>query len=194
MAPHQQTAGSGRPLPLEDDTQSAVFPETDAKKYPAWQDQVNLQLVLSYSRPNEVSDMKLKTICAFVLLALVAPVGQADEDLYGVWSPVEYVIGDKVYPLRGLMIFTPNYFVANTTFDLDEDGVLEANANSGSLTVENGTLKLDQWMQLHWREHEPEGHFLRVDVPENIDYTIEGDQLIFHFPSGNRYISKRLQE
>ena len=72
------------------------------------------------------------------------------------------------------------------------------------MTVEDGVIKLMQWMQLHWRPKEgsgnfsnpnnPVGNFLRIDIPEEIHYTIEGDKLIFHFPSGNKYISQRVKE
>ena len=98
---------------------------------------------------------------------------------------------------------TPGYFVSNVTFDIEGDGILEGNANSGPMTVENGVIKLTQWMQLHWRPGKeadfsnpvnPDGNFLRIDIPEDINYTIEGDKLIFHFPSGNKFISIRVQE
>ena len=118
----------------------------------------------------------------------------SDDALYGTWNPIEYNIGGEVTALRGIMIITSDYFVGNTTFDADGDGILEANANSGPITIENGVIKMIQWMQLHWREKEPEGHFLRIDIPEDINYTVEGDRLIFHFPSGNKYISERFQE
>ena len=91
-----------------------------------------------------------------MLYILLVPWGYADEALYGAWSPLEYNIGGESVPLRGIMIITPHYFVGNTTFDADGDGVLEANANSGPITVENGVIKMLQWMQLHWRENEPE--------------------------------------
>ena len=129
-----------------------------------------------------------------MLYILMAPFVYSDDDLYGAWSPLKYNIGGEAVPLRGIMIITPNYFVGNTTFDTDGDGVFEANANSGPITVENGVIKMIQWMQLHWRENDPEEHFLRIDIPEDIVYSVEGDRLIFHFPSGNKYISERVEE
>ena len=125
---------------------------------------------------------------------LMVPSVYSDDDLYGVWSPFEYNLGGEAVSLRGIMIITPNYFVGNTTFDADGDGVIEANANSGPITIENGVIKMIQWMQLHWRENDPEEHYLGIDIPEDIVYTVEGDRLIFHFPSGNKYISERVQK
>ncbi len=138
--------------------------------------------------------MKLNYFCKFTLLFLTMSIAHADDDLYGVWEPIEYNIAGEALPLRGVMIITPGYFVGNTTFDIEGDGVLEANANSGPITVENGVIKLMQWMQLHWRVNDHEGHFLREDIPEEIHYTISEDRLFFHFPSGNTYISQRLSE
>lgn len=135
--------------------------------------------------------MKQKITAVFMLFFILISAAHSDEDLYGTWIPLQYNLGDKVLDLRGIMIITPNYLVANTTFDTDGDGVLEANANSGPIIVENNTIKLNQWMQLHWRQKDLEGNFLRVDIPEDIIYSIEGDRLIFNFPSGNKYISER---
>ena len=117
----------------------------------------------------------------------------ADEQLYGTWRPVTYEIDGKITPLKGLMIITEGYFIGNVTFDKEGDGVLEANANAGPITVGNGTIKIIQWMQLHWRENSPADNFLNEDTTEEIKYTIEDQKLIFHFPTGNRYISERLE-
>lgn len=135
---------------------------------------------------------------------MVSAAANCDENLYGTWEPLEYKMGEDSLPLRGVMVITPGYFVGNTTFDIEGDGVLEANANSGPITVEDGKMHLIQWMQLHWRGLEaapdfsnpenPQGTFLRIDIPEEIVYTIDDDYLIFHFPSGNQYISKRLED
>jgi hypothetical protein len=138
------------------------------------------------------------TFTSFIFgLLIIAPIhGDSDvlhgaSDLYGVWETTEYNIGGTKLPLKGLMIITPDYFIGTTIFDSDGDGKLDANANSGPIAVEDGTIKLLQWMQLHWRSG-GEGHFLKEDVPEDINYTIEENRLIFHFPSGNKYISERL--
>lgn len=136
--------------------------------------------------------MKIRHIAFLMILTSMISSVSADEDIYGVWEPTTYLNAGKELPVRGIMIITPEYFVANTTFDFDEDGVLEANANSGPITVEDGVIKLNQWMQLHWRTNVPDENFLRINVPEDIKYTIEGDRLIFHFVTGNKYISKRV--
>ena len=115
----------------------------------------------------------------------------ADDAVYGVWKTLKYDIGDEAIPLKGLMIIAPGYFIGNTIFDVDGDGKPDANANSGPITIKDGKIKITQWMQLHWRSGK-EGHFLKENIPEDIDYTVEGNRLIFHFPSGNRYISERL--
>ncbi len=126
----------------------------------------------------------------FALLCVCRP-SFADEQLYGVWKTVEYQIGSTILPLEGLMIITPKYFISNTVFDADGDGHPDANANSGPITIEDGKIKLLQWMQLHWRS-DGKGHFLNTGIPEDIVYTVDGCRLIFHFPTGNKYISERL--
>jgi len=131
----------------------------------------------------------------FLLAALMIQqaMAQTDERLYGTWRPVTYEIAGQSTPVNGLMVITKKYFIGNITFDQDGDGVLEANANCGPITVEDGKINIVQWMQLHWRENDPEGNFLREGSPEEINYSIEDDRLVFHFPSGNRYISERLE-
>ncbi|MEJ8567941.1 hypothetical protein [Elongatibacter sediminis] len=135
----------------------------------------------------------LKIKSAMFLCALFAswPLLASDPELYGVWEPIEYVVDGTVTPLRGAMIVTPGYLVANAIYDGDGDGVLEANATSGPITVANNTITYMQWVQLHYRPS-GEGNELHENVEYDINYTIEDDRLIFHFPSGNRYISKRL--
>jgi hypothetical protein len=125
--------------------------------------------------------------------AAIAAADESDERLYGTWRTVEYTLGGRAVPLRGLMIITPRYIVGNTIFDEDGDGTPEANANAGSIEVAGGVIRILQWMQLHWRPNEPQAHFLREDVIEEIPYAIEGGRLIFRFPSGNRYVSERLE-
>lgn len=133
----------------------------------------------------------IKCLYLLCLISFLSNTAYADERVYGVWKTIEYNVGSKVVPLKGLMIIVPGYFIGNTLFESDGDGQLDANANSGPITIENGTIRMLQEMQLHWRSN-GEGHFLKEDIPEDINYTVEGDRLIFHFPSGNKYISERL--
>lgn len=128
-----------------------------------------------------------------VLQACAVTPNESDNPLYGVWETVEYNIVGTPVPLKGIMIITPGWFVGNVTFDADGDGIQDANANSGPIVVEGNVIKLMQWMQLHWRSAGND-HFLKEGVPEDINFTIEGNRLIFHFPSGNRYISERLRD
>lgn len=136
--------------------------------------------------------MKIRYLLTLMILTSVVSSASADEDIYGVWKPTTYLNAGKELPVQGIMIITPEYFVANTTFDFDEDGVPEANANSGPITIEDGVIKLTQWMQLHWRVNSTDENFLRINVPEDIQYTIEDDRLVFHFSTGNKYISERM--
>ena len=138
--------------------------------------------------------MKMSFVVFLLAPLLIQPAkAQTDERLYGTWHPVTYEVAGRPTPVEGLMVITKGYFIGNITFDQDGDGVLEANANCGPISVEDGRIKIVQWMQLHWRENDPEGNFLAEGVPEEVEYTIEDERLVFHFPSGNRYISERLE-
>ena len=123
-----------------------------------------------------------------------------DASIYGVWRPIIYEFGGIEHPIEeGLMVITPNYLIATAIYDLDGDGQSDANANHGPIEfVEPGKLMMDQKMQLHWRTSDNEGHFFKKDIPEEINYTVEGDRLIFHFPddrgASQRWISERVIE
>lgn len=112
--------------------------------------------------------------------------------LQGVWRPSTYVINDENLPLDGVMVITPRYLVANTTFR-SASGDVDANANSGSYYLEDGHIVMNQWMQLHYRPKNQAETFLAEDVIERIRYELRGDTLTFLFPSGNRYILHRLK-
>ncbi len=131
-------------------------------------------------------------IIAVICLA-VQPLRAEPASLHGVWQPVTYVIQGDAYPMTGLMIITPKYFSANTLFKLEQDTGLDANANAGPYYLADGKIVLNQWMQLHWRPDKPGEHFLAQEVVEEIPYKIEDEKLIFFFPSGNMYISERLE-
>ena len=147
----------------------------------------------------------MRTVHAFAMLGLAAtlagctpnPSGRSGADapaneLYGVWAPTTYVLNGKDHALTGIMIITPRYFMGNATYKSSATGV-DANANSGPYYLEDGHIVLNQWMQLHYRTENPSENLLTEGVVEKIRYEVEGDTLTFHFPSGNRYISKRLR-
>lgn len=144
-----------------------------------------------------------------VLLLLVITLTQAcstraeiikDESIQGVWKPIIYEFGGVEYPIEeGLMVITPTYLIATAIYDLDGDGQFDANSNHGPYKfIESGKLVMDQKMQLHWRTSDKEGHFFKRDIPEEINYTIEANRLIFHFPddrgASQRWISERVIE
>lgn len=141
----------------------------------------------------------MKSFVILILAVFLAPSASADQHdaLQGTWKPVSYIVDGVEYPLSGLMIITPGYLSANTLFKLSDESPGDANANAGPYELHGDKIIMNQWMQLHWRpqhEDDPEQHFLAQDVPEEIPYRVEGDRLIFHFPSGNKYISQRLDD
>jgi len=121
-----------------------------------------------------------------------------DETIYGVWKPINYEFGGNDHPIEeGLMVITSDYLIATAIYDLDGDRQSDANANHGPYKfIEPGKIVMDQKMQLHWRTADMEGHFFKKDIPEEINYTVEGNLLIFHFPddrgSRQRWISERI--
>lgn len=132
-----------------------------------------------------------------LLLLTLSGCGQQDNPLYGTWEPKTYIIQGVEYQLSGLMIITPGYMSANTIFKLSEESPGDANANAGPYELEGNTMVLDQWMQLHWRplhQDNVKEHFLTQGVIEEIPFEVKGNQLIFSFPSGNKYISERLED
>jgi hypothetical protein len=118
-----------------------------------------------------------------------------DKRLLGTWKPTSYTINGVKHDMRGLMIITPKYFMANTVFESSPGVWKGANANSGPYTLEGSNIVLTQWMQLHYRgEHveDPKETFLTEGVVEKINYSIENGTLVFNFPSGNHYLSERI--
>lgn len=136
--------------------------------------------------------IKAGFLLGLVLISTVVRAGDHDSRLYGTWRVTTYVIDGKSHPVDGLMIITPDYFMANTIFDLDKDGVPEANANSGPYVIEDNKIVLNQKMQLHWRPKNGAENFLRREIPEEIPYHFQDDKLVFRFPSGNGYLSTRI--
>jgi hypothetical protein len=119
-----------------------------------------------------------------------------DKRLIGTWKPVSYTINGVKHDMRGLMIITPKYFMANTVFESSPGVWKGANANSGPYTLDGPNIVLIQWMQLHYRgEHvsDPKETFLTEGVVEKINYSFENGNLVFNFPSGNHYVSEPIR-
>jgi hypothetical protein len=116
-----------------------------------------------------------------------------DARVLGAWKPVSYTVNGQVHSMRGLMIITPDYFVANTIYQNSAGAWTEANANSGPYSVKNGKIALTQWMQLHYRPSNPKDMLLTEGIVEQIGYTLDNGKLVMHFPSGNSYTSERLR-
>jgi len=138
-------------------------------------------------------------VVSIVILLLYLVVTQADEGntsderLYGTWQTTHYNLDGKDHEMTGLMIITPAYFVGNTIFTIGDQANPSANANSGPYILKDGKIVVTQWMQLHWRPHDEKENFLTQGVVEEIPYRFEDGNLIFFFPSGNRYVSRRLE-
>lgn len=117
----------------------------------------------------------------------------SDDRLYGTWQTTHYYINGTDHDVTGLMIITPTYFIGNTIFNIEDQAAPSANANSGPYVIEDGKIVITQWMQLHWRPNDENENFLTQGVVEEIPYRFEDGNLIFFFPSGNRYVSRRLE-
>lgn len=138
--------------------------------------------------------VKPKTLIAVACFCLIGACDNKSEDSempYGVWRATFYEIEGVQHKQDGLIIITPDFLMSNTIFDADGDIYPDANANSGPIKIEDDVIVMEQWMQLHWRTADDEGNFLTQGVVERIPYKVEGDLLIFEFPSGNRYTSTR---
>ncbi len=129
----------------------------------------------------------------FVVVTLAGEGNTSDDRLYGTWQTTHYNIKGTDHEMTGLMIITPTYFIANTIFNIGDQAAPSANANSGPYVIEDGKIVITQWMQLHWRPNDEKENFLTQGVVEEIPYRFEDGNLIFSFPSGNRYVSHRLE-
>jgi hypothetical protein len=136
------------------------------------------------------------SIMALPLYVLVAQAGEeitSDDRLYGTWQTTQYNLNGTDHDMDGLMIITPSYFMGNTIFNIEEHAAPSANANSGPYVIKDGKIVITQWMQLHWRPDDEKENYLTQGVVEKIPYRFEDGNLIFFFPSGNRYVSHRLE-
>lgn len=129
----------------------------------------------------------------YVTVALAGEGKTSDVRLHGTWQTTHYNIDGKDYDMEGLMIITPGYFLGNTIYSIEGQAAPNANVNSGPYVIEDGKIVITQWMQLHWRPNDENENFLTQGVVEEIPYRFEDGNLIFFFPSGNRYVSRRLE-
>ena len=137
--------------------------------------------------------MKKLVILAFLVL-FSGTLEASDPELIGVWDTHTYVVQGKEHSLNGLIIFTEKYF-AGTGFSNFTGGELDdSNANAGTYTTDGNKVTFQQQVQIHIRPgDEKEPIFYGKDVPEEATYEIEGDTLTLNFPSGNKYLCKRLE-
>jgi hypothetical protein len=133
----------------------------------------------------------LTLMVLFMLPATVA--GASDPSLVGVWNVVTYELEGKDVPMDGLFIFTEKHFSANAFFHVSGGELDDMNANAGTYRTEGDKLIFMQQVQAHIRpgdEKEPISYGKGVE--EAARYAVEDRKLIITFPSGNRYISERL--
>ena len=135
-----------------------------------------------------------RMLTLMVLLMLAATVaGASDPRLVGVWNVLTYELEGKDVAMDGLFIFTDKHFSANTFFRVSGGELDDMNANAGTYKTDGDNLIFMQQVQAHIRPGDKEEPiFYGKGVEEAARYTIEGGKLIIIFPSGNRYISERL--
>jgi hypothetical protein len=131
---------------------------------------------------------------SLALCVAASPVAQ-DRVLVGSWKAVTYEINGVAYPMRGLFIFTKNYYSANIRFKMGNGPVDNANGNAGPYTRDGSRIVFMQWVQIHVRPDDKNEPVVSREGPdEAADYRVEGDRLTLIFPSGNRYILERVAE
>jgi hypothetical protein len=135
-----------------------------------------------------------RMLTLMLLLMLTATIaGASDSRLVGVWNVVTYELEGKDVPMDGLFIFTDKHFSANTFFRVSGGELDDMNANAGTYRTEGDKLIFMQQVQAHIRPgDEKEPIFYGKGVEEAARYAVEDGKLIITFPSGNRYISERL--
>lgn len=130
---------------------------------------------------------------SYMVVALADGGETTDVRLYGTWQTTSYNVQGEDYEMDGLMIITPKYFVGNTIYSIEGQSAPNANANSGPYVIKDGKIFITQWMQLHWRPDDEKENYLTQGVVEEIPYRFEDGNLVFFFPSGNKYVSHRLE-
>jgi hypothetical protein len=137
---------------------------------------------------------RLVPTTSLVLLVAASPVAQ-DHVLVGTWKAVTYEINGTEHPMRGLFIFTKNYYSANIRFKLGNGPVDDANGNAGPYTGDGSRIVFKQWVQIHVRPDDKTEPIVSREGPdEATDYRFAGDSLILVFPSKNRFILERIAE
>ena len=137
----------------------------------------------------------MKKLALVAFLALFPPSLEASEnELVGVWNTHTYVVEGKSYALDGIIIFTKNYF-AGTAYSSFSGGEMDdSNANAGTYTIDGNKVTFQQQVQIHIRPgDEKEPIFYGKDVPEEATFEVDGDNLTIYFPSGTKYLAKRLE-
>ena len=137
----------------------------------------------------------MKKLVLIAVLVLFSPALEASENkLVGAWDTHSYVIDGKSHALDGIIIFTENYF-AGTAYSSFSGGEMDdSNANAGTYTIEGNNVTFQQQVQIHIRPgDEKEPIFYGKDVPEAATFEIDGDDLTIYFPSGTKYLAKRLE-
>ena len=105
-----------------------------------------------------------------------------------------YVVEGKNHALDGIIIFTENYF-AGTAYSSFSGGEMDdSNANAGTYTIDGNKVTFQQQVQIHIRPGDKkEPIFYGKDVPEEATFEVDGDNLTIYFPSGSKYLAKRLE-
>jgi len=137
---------------------------------------------------------KRRTLLLCVVAAFSIPTWSYEHDqrLYGIWRVRNYEVQGVPHAITGLVVITDKYLLSNAIFQLEGAAEPQANANAGPYTLRNGNIVLLQEMQLHWRPGEnATQNFLHQNVEEIIPYRFDGKNLVFSFPSGNRYVLER---
>ena len=137
----------------------------------------------------------MKKLVLIAVLVLFSQTLEASENrLVGAWDTHSYVIEGKNHPLDGIIVFTENYF-AGTAYSSFSGGEMDdSNANAGTYTIEGNNVTFQQQVQIHIRPgDEKEPIFYGKDVPEAATFEIDGDNLTIYFPSGTKYLAKRLE-
>ena len=137
----------------------------------------------------------MKKLALVVFLVLLSHTLEASENkLVGVWDTHTYVVEGKNHALDGIIIFTENYF-AGTAYSSFSGGEMDdSNANAGTYTIDGNKVTFQQQVQIHIRPGDKkEPIFYGKDVPEEATFEIDGDNLTIYFPSGSKYLAKRLE-